>query len=162
MIKSIKIQSGTNWPKLLILWAIHWDEFCWTKAIEKIILDFKNKKFQLIKWSITFIPICNPKAYKKNKRYCEVNLNRVFKKHKNSQLYEEKLANILTEYVDNTDYILDIHSMWSSWLPFVFQDFVDKQTTSIAKSLDIEFIVKWWGIIIYYKGSTLGVFVSYV
>ncbi|MEI6774135.1 MAG: succinylglutamate desuccinylase/aspartoacylase family protein [bacterium] len=84
---------------------------------------------------ITLIPICNPKAYEADKRYYEVNLNRIFKKHANPEKYEEKLANVLTAYVENNDYLLDLHSMAANGVPCIFEDYMDKKTQEWVKKI---------------------------
>lgn len=144
MIKSLQITSGIKWPRLLIFWAIHGNEKCWTIAINKLLDEINNNKISIKCWQVTFVPICNPEAYKNNERYHEINLNRVFKKYENPEKYEEKLANLLTQYVDDCDYLLDIHSMTSNWTPFVFQDYDDSETEKFAKLIWEKYIVKWW------------------
>jgi predicted deacylase len=70
-----------------------------------------NNDIQLKGGCVTFIPICNEKAYQQNERYCNKNLNRVFKCHPNPSCYEERVANELLPYVSQADYLLDLHSM---------------------------------------------------
>lgn len=143
-IKSYKFVWKFKWPKLLILWAIHWNETCWPVAINKIIEQIKEWKIIINSWELTLIPICNPEAFELNKRQINVNLNRIIKYNNSPKLYEELLANELIEYIDNADYILDIHSIQSKWKPFVFQDYSDKKTELFAKIIWIKNIICWW------------------
>jgi len=108
-----------------------------TKTIEENRLNLKSG-------CLTLIPICNPAAFKQNKRFVEKNLNRVFKKHTDPKLYEEKLANILTGYIDICDFMLDLHSQSSPGLPFVFQDYEDTKTNNFARTVGVETIIKGW------------------
>lgn len=142
MIKSYKISSDVKWPKLLVLWAVHWNEKCWTIAINKIIDEINNWDLIIKTGSITFIPICNPKAYDMDVRYVEKNLNRVIVKHNNPKLYENKLANSLIKYIEKSDYILDIHSIKSNWVAFVFQDYENEEDDLFSKNIWINNIVK--------------------
>ena len=143
MIKSQLISSGIKWPKLLILWAIHWNEKCWTRAIRKIIKNIKSWNISLVKWSINFIAICNPRAYRLNKRYFQENLNRVIKKKSITESYESNIANKIIEQIDNADYILDLHSIKSNWVPFVFQDYDEDGYEIFCKNIWLKNIVKW-------------------
>lgn len=144
MINSIVFDSFIDWPKLLILWCIHWNEICSIKAIEKVIKLFENKEFILKNWKVTFIPISNPKAFEENKRYIDINLNRIIKKHKSPVLYEEFLANYITDFIDKNDILLDIHSSHSDDEEFVFLDYNTKDNTLLSKACGIKNIIKWW------------------
>jgi hypothetical protein len=64
-----------------------------------------------------------------------VNLNRIFKKHSEPLLYEEKLANILCDYFEGVDVLLDLHSISSEGIPFAFQDYYDNETNAYMKIL---------------------------
>ncbi len=143
-IESITIDSWKPWLNLLIFGAIHWNEVCWPKAIYEIIEEFKSKKLILKSWKITFVPICNKKAYEKWSRYIDANLNRVFQKNLNPSNYEENIANILTDLVDKCDILLDIHSTHSDDKPFVFLDFLGEGNSKLAKWLWIKSLIIWW------------------
>ena len=106
--------------------------------------EISNRNIKIEKWEITFIPICNPKAYLLNKRYYQKNLNRIIKKHKETETYEEKLANILIGYIQKADYILDIHSMKSNGVPFVFQDYDTEDDRMFCKNIWLEYIIIGW------------------
>jgi succinylglutamate desuccinylase len=69
-----------------------------------------------------------------NKRYVDVDLNRVFKKHDFPTLYEHKLANELTTIIDENDVLLDLHSTHSDDEPFVFLDFNDEKNRFLAEA----------------------------
>lgn len=144
MIKSYNFKGEKPGKKVLILGAVHGNEICWPFAINKIIKDINDWKIEIKRWEVTFIPVCNPEAYKQNKRYIDANLNRVIKYHKDADSYEQKLANELINYIRKADVILDIHSIPSEGKPFVFQDYIDKETEKFAKVLGTKNIVKWW------------------
>jgi predicted deacylase len=136
------LEKGKN---ILILGAIHGNEICGTIAITNLIKKIRTKKIVLKSGSVTFIPICNLKAYKKNQRYEEENLNRVIKRHENADSYEKKVANILVEYIVKSDYLLDLHSMHENGIPFVFQDSEGEEERKFVLSLGLGHIIKGWG-----------------
>ncbi len=132
-IEHYDFQAKETGPHLLVFGAIHGNETCGPKAIEKIMGQLKSGELELKKGRVTFVPLCNPRAYKQNVRQTEMNLNRVFKKHGNPQAYEEHLANALIPFVDQCDYFLDIHSFTAEGNPFVIQKNEDKVTDAFAK-----------------------------
>ena len=144
MIKSFTYTGYNNWNHILVLGAIHGNEKCGTYAIQRIMQDIEQWKINILNGRITFIPICNPIAFKQDTRYVEENLNRIIQKYKKVTSYESKLANILVDYIDSCDYILDLHSMPSSWKPFVFQDVDTVETEEFATSLWLEYIITGW------------------
>lgn len=93
---------------LLFLGAVHGDETCGAIAIERIIAEFKTGALMLQRGSVTFIPICNPAAFRLQQRQVEKNLNRVFGTAGTS--YEERMAGTLKPYLNGCDYLVDLHS----------------------------------------------------
>ena len=144
MIQKKEYHSGNPGKTLLVFGAIHGDEICGPKAIAEVMNEIDSGKIVLKSGKIIFVPVCNPEAFKQNKRFVNVNLNRVFKKHPNPTKYEEKLADILCDIMDDTDILLDIHSISSEWKPFVFQDYTDVETEKFTKILWIHDIVTGW------------------
>lgn len=144
MLKNYCFEWKEKGIDVLVLGAIHGDEICGSQASQQIIKKIQNWQLEVQKGSVTFIPIVNQKAYNQWVRYIDQNLNRVIKKHKNPNTYEQKLADELTDYIENADCVLDIHSMPSNGTEFVFQDFEDTQTSKFIKSLGIKNIVKGW------------------
>ncbi len=113
MIQKKEYHSGNPGKTLLVFGAIHGDEICGPKAIAEVMNEIDSGKIVLKSGKIIFVPVCNPEAFKQNKRFVDVNLNRVFKKHPNPTKYEEKLANILCDFMGDADILLDIHSISS-------------------------------------------------
>lgn len=131
-------------PALLIFGAVHGNETCGTKAIQKIIKQMKAGKIVLRKGSVCFVPIANPKAYAAKKRYINENLNRIFKCSKNPQGNEGRLANLLGPLIDNCDAFLDIHSTTAKGAPFIYLDYATSRNRRWAKILGPQFAVKGW------------------
>jgi predicted deacylase len=144
MIEVITFNSPKKGKSILIFGAIHGNETCGTEAITKLIKKIKIGKIVLENGSVTFIPICNPEAYKKNQRYKDENLNRVIKKHKIADSYEKNIANILVKYITKSDYLLDLHSMHENGIPFAFQDTENEEERKFILSLGLEYILKGW------------------
>lgn len=136
-----KEKSG---PHILIFGAIHGDEGCGPIAIEKVIQKIKNGVLTLGQGSVTFVPICNPKAHREKTRVHKENLNRIFKKTEQPHLYEEHLANYLCELVDTCDALLDIHSSFVSAPSHAFVDYPTPENMAFAKALNPEFLLFDW------------------
>jgi predicted deacylase len=129
---------------LLVFGAIHGNETCGTKAIDKVIAEIKSGKLTLQKGSVTFVPIANPVAYVKNVRYVEENLNRIFKVTKKPRSIEAKLANDLCQLIKRCDVFLDIHSTTAKGKPFIYLDFPIKANRRFAKVLGPAIAVTGW------------------
>jgi len=144
MIEIKKYNTNKKWPKILFIWAIHWNEKCWTRAINKIINSIEKKQIELLSWEITFIAIANPDAYKNNVRYIDINLNRVIKEKKEAKLYEEKLANEITKVIKENEIIVDLHSSHTDDEEFIFLDYQDEKNKFLAESCWIKNIITGW------------------
>ena len=144
MLNLQTIDSWKRWAKLLVFWAIHWNEPCGTLAIQSIIDQTDSWKIQLLQWSVTFVPICHPLAYEKWLRYIDKDLNRVFQKHTHPQTIEQKLANQLTKLIDQHDYVLDIHSTSEETEAFIFQDYDDPETKALCECFWCSYIITGW------------------
>jgi predicted deacylase len=120
-IQTYSYHASVAGPRLLVLGAVHGNETCGPVAMRQILPQFENGQMQPQKGSVTFIPICNPEAYKQNKRFIEHNLNRMMQWHDAPALYEEKLMNILIPYLEACDVILDIHSYTVGGPAFAFR-----------------------------------------
>lgn len=146
--------GGKKKPCLLVFGAIHGDEVCGPYAINKIAKDIESKHLILKRGTVILVPICNPIAYKRGKRFIDENLNRVFKNWKDPDSYEKKLANDLTKLVHKCDIILDIHSVSAKSAPLVFVDFPNKKNISFARILGASYILRGWPEV--YKNSEFG------
>ena len=110
VLKSYTFGGDEKGQNLLVLGAVHGNEPCGTKAIQKTLDSLNNKDLKIEKGSVTFIPICNPKAYEQNTRFYESNLNRHLYPKNTPESYEDHLANELCEYLKQADLLLDLHS----------------------------------------------------
>lgn len=142
MLEVFEFKTINPGKSILITGAVHGNEVCGAVASRKIISKIQSGELKLKNGSVTFIPVSNPEANRINERFFEVNLNRVIKKTKNPRLYEEKIANILVDYIKANDYQLDLHSMHENGKPFVFQD--NPEEAEFAKILNLEYVFVGW------------------
>lgn len=146
MINVYQFFGSLPGPRIVIFGAVHGNERCGAEAIRKIIQKIKNGKIRLIRGSVTFVPVANPEAYRKNIRQTEENLNRVFRRTKNPKSYEAKLANTLSVFLDDADVFLDIHSFSAKGQPFVFLDYprTPKGNRDFIQALGFENAISGW------------------
>ena len=144
MLESYTFKGKNKGKNLLVLGAIHGNEICGPKAINTIIKKIQNNEIVINSGSVTFIPVCNPKAHSANKRYIDINLNRIIKKHKNPEGYEEEIASEISEYIENADYLLDIHSIHTEGVPFAFQDYSDQKHKKFVSAQKFGYVLTGW------------------
>lgn len=87
-----------------------------------------------IKKGIFVIHIANEKAMKKNKRFIDVDLNRVFPGKKKGN-YEERLAYKLTPFIRSFDFVIDIHSTKTKTLSTIIITKRNKKTDSLLRAI---------------------------
>ena len=119
MIKAITYDAAEPGTRLLVTGAIHGNEKCGEKAINRIIAEMDAGKFHIARGKLILIPICNPKAYDKDTRFIERNLNRYLVPMEKPDTYEAYLGNILCRYFVACDALLDIHSYTIGGAPFI-------------------------------------------
>jgi len=127
-----------------IFGGIHGNEKCGAAAINKVISQLENGEIKLKSGTIYFVPVCNPKAYSENKRFCDVNLNRVIKDNSNPIMYEEFLAQELIDIMNKCDFMVDLHSNHTSGIPFAFQDGDDDNTKELIDCLPVKSVMCGW------------------
>jgi len=137
-------KGKTLGPSMLVFGAVHGNEKCGTKAIENIIEKFKTGELSLLSGTLTLIPICNPQAYIENKRHIDENLNRVFKKTESPITYESHLANLLCNYADEADILIDLHSTFAEGPVNVLVDYVTPESTLLAEAIGADYIIYGW------------------
>ena len=106
-------------PRLLVLGAVHGNETCGSRAIERVLAEFDSGAIALQSGSVTFVPITNPLAYRKKQRMGDRNLNRNLYPNTQPQDYEDRIANVLCPLLAAHDVLLDLHSFHTVGEPFV-------------------------------------------
>lgn len=140
-----------NGPKagktLLVMGGIHGNEVCGPIAIGRFLVEHAAGLWPLMAGRIIFAPICNPKAYLEQKRFIDVNLNRVISPsciNPPHTTYEQTLVRSVIDLINVADYVLDIHSYSSGTRPFLFLDKDTPDLRSFASSLPYEDWVAGW------------------
>lgn len=145
MLEKHLINSPIHGVQLLILGAIHGNETAGTIACRRLLDELDNGLLQLLKGSLTIMPLCNPLAFEKKCRFIEENLNRVINIYEHPATYEQELANEIAPQIANADVILDLHSTHCpNDKPFAFLDYPDAIAQQIITNLPIDYVLEGW------------------
>jgi predicted deacylase len=146
MINIVSYHALQPGPRLLILGGVHGNEICGPQAISQVLACFASGAIKLQKGSVTFVPVCNPRAYAEDKRFIEHNLNRGLGPRKTPKLYEDYLMNLLCPVLEACDVLLDIHSYAAGGPAFAFRgpDAHKEKEDALAAMLGIDFLVYGW------------------
>ena len=142
-------------PSLVVLGAVHGNEVCGTRGIERVLAELESGALQLQRGSVTFVPVTNPLAYQKVQRNGDRNLNRNLQPSSTPQDYEDKLANVLCPLLARHEVLLDLHSFAAQSEPFVMLGPVNnagalepfaraEQEQALALRLGVGRIVEGW------------------
>jgi len=143
-LETVEFNASKKGKTLLFLGAVHGNEKCGTRAIRRIIAELRNEKIFLKKGKVIFVPVCNPKAYAKNARFIEFNLNRTIKRSSKPTSYETHLAQELCDIIDRADVLIDIHSITAKGQPFYYLDFPIKESRALGKILGPSIAILGW------------------
>lgn len=122
---SIEIIVGQHpGPSVVVMGAVHGNERLGAKVIATLK---KSIKAEELHGTLTLI-LGNPAAYALDKRFVDTDLNRLFgseinaltKKEAGLLNREEKRALEVAPFLENADYLLDIHSTIKPSVPFVY------------------------------------------
>jgi uncharacterized protein len=144
MLRIVKYASRLPGAKLVVFGAIHGHEKCGPFAIHRAMRAIDDGELHLVRGEVTFVPICNPRAYSRNVRFTERDLNRFFVPTDNPDTYEGELTNVLSKLVEGCDALLDIHSYTAAGPPFLFASLAFPQSCEFAVNLgDMTLITGW-------------------
>jgi predicted deacylase len=118
--KSISFVSPRPGPRLIVLGAVHGDETCGTRAIERVLAALDAGTMTLVAGRVTFVPVTNPLAYAQKRRTGDRNLNRKLQPTTTAREYEDHVANWLCPLLAGHEVLLDLHSFRAPGVPFVF------------------------------------------
>ncbi|PSP61777.1 succinylglutamate desuccinylase [Halobacteriales archaeon QH_8_64_26] len=122
---------GDGEPELAVVAAIHGDEPCGMRAIERLIAEGPavERPVKLI--------VANERALDEGVRYTEADLNRIFPGAPDAPEYERRLAtDLLREVRDCT--VLSLHSTQSFDRPFAVIEADDPIAAAVSPYLSIE------------------------
>lgn len=117
--KSIRHAGSAHGPRLIVTGAVHGNETCGTRAIERVIAEIDGGALRIRAGSVTWVPIANPKAYALGRRAGDRNLNRALQPCTAPVEFEDHVANWLCPLLAAADVLLDLHSFLSPGQPFV-------------------------------------------
>jgi predicted deacylase len=112
------IRTEQAGPRLIVLGAVHGNEICGPRAIERVLAEFESNKLNLLRGSVSFVPITNQKAYEQRQREGDRNLNRNLGPTEHPQDFEDRIANALCPLLGRHDVLIDLHSFHSPGEPF--------------------------------------------
>lgn len=118
--KSISYAGAQPGPRLIVLGAVHGDEVCGTRAIERVIREIDAGALRLVAGRLTLVPVSNPLAYAEHRRAGDRNLNRKLAPTATPREHEDHVANWLCPLLAANEVLLDLHSFRSPGVPFVF------------------------------------------
>ena len=121
--------EGAAAPRLIVLGAVHGNETCGTRAIERVLGEIDRGELQIVRGLLTLVPVTNPLAYAKGERRGERNLNRRLLPTDTPVEFEDLIANVLCPWLAAHDVLLDLHSFANPGRPFVMRGPADNNGT---------------------------------
>ena len=125
ILHSHRFQAFAPGPRLIVLGAVHGNETCGTRAIQRTVAALEAGELVLQRGRLTLVPVTNPLAYNKQQRNGDRNLNRNLAPSDAPQDFEDRIANALCPLLAAHDVLLDLHSFQSTGEPFVMLGPVD-------------------------------------
>lgn len=118
---------GGSGPRLIVLGAVHGNETCGTRAIERVLAELDGGSLRIERGVLTLVPVTNPLAYAQGERRGQRNLNRRLLPTDAPSEFEDRIANVLCPWLAAHDVLLDLHSFNSPGRPFVMRGPVDNR-----------------------------------
>jgi predicted deacylase len=120
-LHSHRFESLWPGPRLIVTGAVHGNETCGTQAIERIAGELSRGEIELVRGSLTLVPVSNPLAYAKGERAGDRNLNRRLLPTMKPADNEDRIANVLCHWLAYHEVLLDLHSFRNPGQPFVMR-----------------------------------------
>jgi predicted deacylase len=117
--KSLRYAGRAPGLRLIVLGAVHGNETCGTRAIERVTAELDRGALALVAGSVSFVPVANPLAYAHGRRAGDRNLNRALLPTDHPRQFEDHVANWLCPLLAAHDVLLDLHSFQGGGQPFV-------------------------------------------
>lgn len=108
--KSVSFTGLAPGPRLIVLGAVHGNETCGTKGINRVIAEIESGALEIVGGTVTFVPITNPLAYELGQRAGDRNLNRNLFPNVDPVDFEDHVANWLCPLIARHEVLLDLHS----------------------------------------------------
>lgn len=117
--KSISYASQRPGTRLVVVGAVHGNETCGTRAIERVAGQLDAGALSITRGQLTLVPVANPMAYAMQRRNGDRNLNRKLAPTDTPREFEDHVANWLCPLLAQHEVLLDLHSFRSPGAPFV-------------------------------------------
>jgi predicted deacylase len=141
--------------RLIILGAVHGNETCGTRAIERLLASLSRGDIRLLQGQLTLVPVCNALAFEQGRREGDRNLNRRLQPTAQPVQFEDHVANALCPLLAQHEVLLDLHSFHTPGEPFVMigppdnqgplEPFAHAQAEArLARHLGVNRIVEGW------------------
>lgn len=117
-LRAHRISGLEPGPRLIVTGAVHGNETSGTKGIRRVLDAIDHGEIEIIRGSVTFVPVCNPLAYNHMRRMGERNLNRRLQPTATPQDFEDRIGRVLCQWLSEHDVLLDLHSFRSPGQPF--------------------------------------------
>lgn len=114
-----RFEGAMPGPRLVVLGAVHGNETCGTRAIERWLPALQSGQVSLRRGALTLVPVANPMAYAQGTREGQRNLNRRLRPSPQPEVFEDHVANVLCPLLAEHDVLLDLHSFHTPGEPFV-------------------------------------------
>ncbi len=114
-------------PRLIVTGAVHGNETAGTQGIRRVLEAIDHGEIEIVRGSVSFVPVCNPLAYNNLRRMGERNLNRRLQPSAVPQDNEDRIARVLCGWLAEHDVLLDLHSFRSPGQPFVMRGPADNR-----------------------------------
>jgi predicted deacylase len=126
-LRAHRIAGLAPGPRLIVTGAVHGNETAGTRGIERVLAEIERGEIEIVRGSVTFVPVCNPLAYAHGRRFGERNLNRRLQPTATPQDYEDRIAGVLCRWLAEHEVLLDLHTFRSPGQPFVMRGPADNR-----------------------------------
>ena len=123
----VGLEGGASVPRLIVTGAVHGNEVAGTRGMRRVMAELDRGELEIVRGSVTFVPVCNPLAYNQVRRMGQRNLNRRLQPTATPQDFEDRIANVLCPLLAEHDVLLDLHSFRSPGRPFVMRGPADNR-----------------------------------
>jgi predicted deacylase len=127
--KSIAYAGQQPGPRLIVTGAVHGNETCGTRAIERVMGELSRGEIEVSRGGLTLVPVANPLAFANARRTGDRNLNRRLQPSTAPADNEDRIANVLCPWLAEHDVLLDLHSFRNPGRPFVLRGPADTAGT---------------------------------
>lgn len=139
--------SGMHGPTVVVFWGIHGNEIAWVQVVTKLKGMLEDESIKISTWRI-ILAYGNEEAILVWKKQIRHNLNRLFREEVIGSSawesdYEMRRAKELSHVLRESDYLLDLHSVSSESVPFIFANNTPEELGIVSQLWCAKTIV-WW------------------